>query len=170
MVRGGGEVRGVGPCILVDRGEGRDWPGRGKVIGNQEAAVHRHSLDRLNTIPPKKEGPSGTSWSLAMFRQAACLAQKRPPDYIVKVGFLLIDITYLHSMYAAPKLLGAQKNVRRGGKCLCAAHEWSPCDLGVDCRPWPGQITSAQAVCSLNVNRAGAQAAIMYRILTLPPH
>jgi len=39
---------------------GRDWPGRGeRHLARQEAAVHRHSLDRLNTIndspPPKKK-------------------------------------------------------------------------------------------------------------------
>jgi len=33
------------------RGEGRDWPGRGeRHLGHRSAAVHRHSLDRLNTI------------------------------------------------------------------------------------------------------------------------
>jgi len=44
----------------VDSGEGRDWLGREeRHLVKQEAAVHRHSLDSLNTIndspPPKKK-------------------------------------------------------------------------------------------------------------------
>jgi len=66
MVRSGGEIHGVSGeemwlwyVIFVDSGEGRDWPGRGeRHLVKQEAAVHRHSLGRLNTInefpPPKK--------------------------------------------------------------------------------------------------------------------
>jgi len=62
-------------CI-VDIGEGRDWPGRReRHLGDQKAAVHRHSLDRLNTINDslKKKGllssPSGP-WDYLPFTAA----------------------------------------------------------------------------------------------------
>jgi len=62
MVRGGSEVCGMrraGRDVIKSckSGGGRDWPGRGeRHLAYQGAAVHRHSLDRLNTIndSPKK--------------------------------------------------------------------------------------------------------------------
>ena len=47
MVRGGGEIHTV---EHVHRKRGRDWPGWCKGSWQQCAAVHRHSLYRLNTI------------------------------------------------------------------------------------------------------------------------
>ena len=46
-LRTGGKVS----MYIVGSGEGRDWPGRREGHpGNREAAVHRHSLDRLSAI------------------------------------------------------------------------------------------------------------------------
>jgi len=52
MVCSDGEVRSVGAVnIYVNRVEGRGRPGRGeRHLVKQETVVHRHSLDRLNTI------------------------------------------------------------------------------------------------------------------------
>jgi len=37
--------------VYIEIVGGRDWPGRGaRHLGHQSAAVHCHSLDRLNTI------------------------------------------------------------------------------------------------------------------------
>ena len=47
MVRGFGEIHTV---EHVHRERGRDWPGRCEGSWQQCAAVHRHSLYRLNTI------------------------------------------------------------------------------------------------------------------------
>ena len=43
---------GIHYVIKVDRGKGRDWPERRREAtwGNLGAAVHCHSLDRLNAI------------------------------------------------------------------------------------------------------------------------
>jgi len=61
MVRGDSGVRGMrraGGDVIKSckKGGGRDWPGRGeRHLAFQEAAVHRHSLDRLNTINDSKK-------------------------------------------------------------------------------------------------------------------